>query len=110
MNTMGVSGKECRGCCQDSAGQDKKYFSKIILNNFGGFSRTAVQLPKEFNPVLGKYDTVSCQLVDKYGAQISNTDCEYDFVMELSELVNGPEGGASLQNTAADLTIYASEK
>ena len=110
MNTMGVSGKECRGCCQDSAGQDKKYFSKIILNNFGGFSRTAVQLPKEFNPILGKYDTVSCKLVDKYGAQISNTDCEYDFVFELSEVVNGPEGGASLQNTAADLTIYASEK
>lgn len=110
MNTMGVSGKECRGCCQESTGQDKKYFSKIILNNFGGFCRTAIQLPKEFNPILGKYDTISCQLVDKYGNQINNSDCEYDFVLDITEVTNGPDGGASLQGIEADLAIYASEK
>ena len=110
MNTMGVSGKECRGCCQDSAGQDKKYFSKIILNNFGGFCRTAVQLPKEFNPVLGKYETISCQLVDKYGNQINNADCEYDFVLDITEITNGPNEGSSLQGPESDLAIYAGEK
>jgi hypothetical protein len=96
INALSVSGKECRECCQDSAGEDDKYFSKILLNGFGGFCRTAVQLPKQFNPILGKYETVSCQLVDRLGNQIVNTDCEYDFVLEITEITNTTTDGSSL--------------
>lgn len=107
MNAVAVSGKEDRSMCLDSAGQESKYFSKIILNDFGNYCRTAVQMPKTFNPVLGKYETLSCQLVDRKGNNISSVDCEYDFVLEVTEIVNGPADTESLLTTTADLNVYA---
>jgi hypothetical protein len=88
LNTMGVSGKEDLSLTRDTFAEDQKYFAKILLNNFGGFCRAAVQMPKEFNPVLGKYDTISMQLVDRNGIQIANDDCDYDIVLEISEVVD----------------------
>ena len=96
INMLAVSGKENLAETRDSAGQDAKYFSKILLANFGGYSRAAVQLPKQFNPVLGRYDTVTCQLVDKNGNQIDNTDCDYDFVLEISEIAQTAKDTATL--------------
>ncbi|NBV84529.1 hypothetical protein EBR57_10495, partial [bacterium] len=96
MNALAVSGKENLAETRDSAAQDAKFFSKILLSGFGGFSRAAVQLPKQFNPVLGKYDTVICELVDKFGNRINNTDCDYDFVFEATEINQGPKDVASL--------------
>ena len=110
INTMGVSSKEDLSVTKDSVSEDQKYFSKIILNNFGSFCRTAVQLPKMFNPVLGKYDTISCQLVDRNGAQISSLDCEYDFVLEITEITNGPVENATLQGPGSDLEVYKGER
>lgn len=106
VNTMGVSSKEDLSLTKDPVSEDQKYFSKIILNNFGSFCRTAVQLPKIFNPVLGKYDTISCQLVDRNGVQISSLDCEYDFVLEMTEITNGPVENATLQGPNSDLDLY----
>jgi hypothetical protein len=96
INTLAVSGKEDLSQTRDSAAQDTRYFSKILLAGFGGFSRAAVQLPKLFNPVVGKYETVSCQLVDKFGNQINNNDCDYDFVLEATEIDQRPKDTASL--------------
>jgi hypothetical protein len=107
MNVMSVSGKEDRAMCQDSTAQDDKYFAKILLNNFGGICRSAVVLPKEFNPVLGKYETVSCQLVDRNGQQINNLDCEYNFVLNITEITNKTKDGSSLQATTADLNVLS---
>jgi hypothetical protein len=107
LNVMSVSGKEDRAMCQDSTAQDDKYFAKILLNNFGGISRSAVVLPKEFNPVLGKYETISCQLVDKNGQQLNNIDCEYNFVLNINEITNKTKDGSSLQATTADLNILS---
>jgi hypothetical protein len=95
-NTLAVTGKENLSESREAQSQDTKYFSKILLNNFGGFSRAAVQLPKLFNPVLGKYDTVSCQLVDQFGVQLVNQDCDYDFVLEVTEIDQRPKDTASL--------------
>jgi hypothetical protein len=105
MNVMSVSGKEDRAACQDSSAEDDKYFAKILLNNFGGICRSAVVLPKEFNPVLGKYETISCQLVDRNGQQLNNVDCEYNFVLNITELTNTTKDGSSLQGTTADLNV-----
>ena len=107
MNAIAVSGKEDKSMCLDSAGQESKYFSKIILNDFGSYCRTAVQMPISFNPVLGKYETLSCQLVDRNGNNISSVDCEYDFVLEVTEIVNGPADTESLLKTTADLDVYS---
>ena len=107
MNMLAVSGKEDKSMCLDSSAQESKYFSKIILNDFGSYCRKAVQMPKNFNPVLGKYETISCQLTDKNGINISSIDCEYDFVLEITEILNGPSDNSSLLATTADLDVYA---
>ena len=112
MNGLAVSGKENLAETRISAAEDGKYFAKILLANFGGFSRAAVQLPKLFNPVLGKYETVICQLVDRFGNIINNTDCDYDFVLECTEISQGPKDTTSLvlPNTINqdDLIVYQS--
>ena len=105
INSVAVSGKEDRAMCLESAGQESKYFSKIILNDFASYCRTAVQMPKQFNPVLGKYETLSCQLVDRNGHNISSIDCEYDFVFEVTEITTKPVDTASLLTTTADLDV-----
>jgi len=110
INSVAVSGKEDRSMCLDSAGQESKYFSKIILNDFANYCRTAVQQAKQFNPVLGKYETLTCQLVDKNGNNISSIDCEYDFVLEVTEITTGPADTASLLTTTADLDVYSGNK
>jgi hypothetical protein len=92
LNTMGVSAKEDLSLTRDTLAEERKYFAKILLNNFGGFCRAAVQMPKDFAPTLGKYEMLSLQLVDRNGVQISNTDCEYDLVLQITEVV---DGGAS---------------
>jgi hypothetical protein len=69
--------------------EERKYFAKILLNNFGGFCRAAVQMPKDFNPTLGKYDKISLQLVDRNGQQIDNVDCDYDIVLQITEVIDG---------------------
>lgn len=106
INAMSVSGKEMLSECRDSAGQEAKNFAKILLNDFGSFSSTAVQRPKEFNPVLGKYEVITCQLTDKYGNQLSSIDCEYDFVLQIDELSNGPKDSSSLLGPTSDLNVY----
>jgi hypothetical protein len=89
LNTMGVSAKEDLSLTRDTLAEERKYFAKILLNNFGGFCRAAVQMPKDFAPTLGKYEMLSLQLVDRNGVQISNTDCEYDLVLQITEVVDG---------------------
>jgi hypothetical protein len=88
LNTMGVTFKEDLSLTRDTFAEERKYFAKILLNNFGGFCRAAVQMPKDFAPTLGKYETLSLQLVDRNGIQISNVDCEYDLVLQITEVVD----------------------
>jgi hypothetical protein len=49
-------------------------------------------MPKDFAPTLGKYETLSMQLVDRNGVQLVNDDCEYDIVLQLNEVVDGTVG------------------
>jgi len=106
-NTMGVSAKENLAETRESQGEDTKYFSKIILNEFGGYSRTAIIRPKEFNPVLGRLETVTCQLVNKNGQQINNTGCEYDMVLEITELTTRIDDTETLTSPLVDLNVYS---
>jgi hypothetical protein len=89
LNCMGVSAKEDTSLSLEAFSEERKYFAKILLNNFGGFCRAAVQMPKDFNPTLGKYDKISLQLVDRNGQQIDNVDCDYDIVLQITEVIDG---------------------
>ena len=106
INTMAVSGKEDLSETRESQGQDVQYFAKLLLNNFGEFCRAAVQYPKEFAPVLGKFETILCQLVDKNGTQVNNLDCEFDMVLQITELTNAPEDRSSLVQPTGALNVY----
>ena len=89
LNCMGVSAKEDTSQTLETFSEERKYFAKILLNNFGGFCRAAVQMPKDFNPTLGKYDKISLQLVDRNGLPIDNVDCDYDIVLQITEVMDG---------------------
>jgi len=56
---------------------------------------------------VGRIETLSFQLVNPNGLQISSIDCEYDMVLELSEAITGPKDTNSLQTTTADLDVYS---
>ena len=85
MNGISVTEHEDLSLTRDSMGQNQKYFAKIVLNDFGSISRTAVQMPKDFNPAINKFDTFSFELVDKTGARVSNLDCESDLTLQIVE-------------------------
>jgi hypothetical protein len=96
MNKLAISNKEDLAETHDPSAEDSKYFSKILLNDFASYCRSAVQLPKHFAPVLGKLDTISFQLLDKTGTQIDNADCEFDLVLEVTEIQYGQKDNSSL--------------
>ena len=86
MNRLAVSNKENLAETHDPSAEDLKYFSKILLNDFASFCSAAVQMPIQFHPPLGKLDAISFQLLDKNGTPINNVDCEYDIVLEATEI------------------------
>lgn len=88
LNTIGVSQKEDLALTREPFAENNKYFAKILLNNFAGFCRAAVCGIKEFKPFLGKFDTLSFELIDQNGLAINNTDCDFDIVMELTEVAD----------------------
>jgi len=85
MNGISVTEPENLSLTRDAMGQNQRYFAKILLNDFGSISRTAVQMPKEFSPAANKFDTFSFQLVDKLGQPIANTDCDSDLTLQIVE-------------------------
>jgi hypothetical protein len=98
MNKLAISNKENLAETHEPSAEDGKYFSKIILNDFGSYCRAAVLMPINFTPVLSKLDTMSFQLVSKTGVMINNVDCEYDMVLEITELKYGPtENSATIR-------------
>ena len=85
MNGISVTEPENLSLTRDAMGQNQRYFAKILLNDFGSISRTAVQMPKEFSPATNKFDTFSFQLVDKLGQPVANNDCDSDLTLQIVE-------------------------
>jgi len=106
INTLAVSAKENLSETRESQGMDTQYFTKIILNDFASFCRAGVQLQKDFSPVLGKYEIIECILADQNGNTINNTDCDYDMVVQITEVTNAPTADSSLLGPTSDLTVY----
>ena len=106
VNTMAVSAKENLSETRESQGMDTQYFTKIILNDFASYCRAGVQLQKDFSPVLGKYEVIECYLTDQNGNTLSNTDCDYDMVVQITEVTNVPTTDSSLLGPMSDLTVY----
>jgi hypothetical protein len=106
ITTLAVSGKENLSETLESQGQDTAYFTKVILNDFAAYCRAGVQLQKDFEPVLGKFEKITCQLVDKNGNQLSNTDCEFDATFSITELTNGPDDRSAIVTPQGALDVF----
>jgi len=106
INTMAVSAKENLSETRESQGMDTKYFTKIILADFANYCRAGVQLQKDFSPVLGKYEVIECILTDQNGNTLSNADCDYDMVVQITETTNVPTTDSSLLGPKSNLTVY----
>lgn len=95
INTMTVSDKENLAISHESNSQVDKFFSRILLNNFGSYTTTMVQTSRSINPPIGRLNSLRFQLVDKTGAILSNSDCNFIATLSITELKSVANPGAT---------------
>jgi hypothetical protein len=88
MNRIDSGAAEDLQVTRESTGQVKAYFGKLLLSGFASNATTIISLPIEFNPPLGKLETLSFQWVNSVGVQLDNTDCEWSCTVNLTEQKN----------------------
>jgi hypothetical protein len=85
MNILDTTGNENLSTVQESTGQVKKYFSKVLLPTFGNYAQTLIGTTVTFNPPLGKLDKLNFSWVDVDGNVIDNDNCEWSCVFLINE-------------------------
>jgi hypothetical protein len=88
LNGLDVSNKEDLSLSRDTFGEKEKYYGKLLLNSFGSFSQTLVQSPKPFLTPVGKLEKLTFALHDANNRIINNNDCEFNVVLEISEMLD----------------------
>jgi hypothetical protein len=88
MNRIDSGAAEDLQITRESTGQVKAYFGKLLLSGFAQNATTIISLPIEFNPPLGKLETLSFQWVNSVGVQLDNIDCEWSCTVNLTEQKN----------------------
>lgn len=96
LNGVDVSNKEDLSLSRDTFGEKQKYYGKLLLNTFGTFAQTFVQSVKAYPTPLGRVDKLTFRLYDMNHQPIDNDDCEYNIVMEITELVDQIESTSLL--------------
>lgn len=99
MNTVDHTSLENLAVTQKSRGRVDYYFGKLLLNNFGCYSQTFVESPKEFRPVLGRLDRMQFEWVDRFGVPLTGPDagsCDWHMVLRITEIKEGPNATSSL--------------
>jgi len=87
MNKMDISKPENLAQTRDTTAQSGLYNSKLMLNNFGSFATTFVHSPVNFNPPIGKIDTLSFSWYSANGVLIDNNDCDWSGTVQIVETV-----------------------
>ena len=99
MNTVDHTSLENLAVTQKARGRVDYYFGKLLLNNFGCYSQTFVESPKEFRPVLGRLDRMQFEWVDRFGNVLTGPDaasCDWHMVLRITEIKEGPNATSSL--------------
>lgn len=96
LNGVDVTNKEDLSLSRDTFGEKQKYYGKLLLNTFGSFAQTFVQSVKAFPTPLGRVDKLTFRLYDMNHQPIVNDDCEYNVVMEITEMVDQIESTSLL--------------
>lgn len=101
MNMVDHTSQEIVAKSQDSTGQVAHYFGKLLMNNFGCYSQTMVELPKEFRPVIPRLERLNVDWLDRYGAAYTAAagagSCDWHMTLRITEIVEVPKATAALQ-------------
>jgi hypothetical protein len=85
MNRMDTGAKEDLSRTLEPTGFIKAFHGKLLLAPFGSYAQTFVSNPLSFNPPLGRIDKLTFTWVDITAAQIDNSDCEWNTVVQIVE-------------------------
>ena len=96
INTIDISQKENLAQSRETFGASRRYYGKLLLNTFGSYAQTFVQAAKALPAPIGKLDKLSFQLVDAFNNKISNADCEYNIVFEVTEIADSIDTSSTL--------------
>lgn len=88
INRIDTGAQEDLSVTREPTGQIKGYFGKLILSNFGSYATSMVSLAANFNPPLGKLETLTFQWVNSAGVQLDNADCDWSCTVNLTEQNN----------------------
>jgi hypothetical protein len=101
MNMVDHTSQEIVAKSQDSTGQVAHYFGKLLMNNFGCYSQTMVELPKEFLPVIPRLERLNVDWLDRYGDALTvgegAASCDWHMSLRITEIVEVPKATAALQ-------------
>ncbi len=105
MNMVDHTSPENVAISQESTGQTAHYFGKLLLNNFGCWCQTFVEMPKIFRPVLGRLDRLTVTWVDRYGQPFpvpappldsGAASCDWHMAVRIVEIAEGPTATSAL--------------
>jgi hypothetical protein len=103
MNMVDHTSPENAAISQESTGQTAHYFGKLLLNNFGCWCQTFVEMPKIFRPVLGRLDRLTITWVDRYGQPFpappldsGAASCDWHMTVRIVEIAEGPSATSAL--------------
>jgi hypothetical protein len=101
MNMVDHTSPENTSITQESTGQTAHYFGKLLLNNFGCWSQTFVEMPKIFRPVMGRLERLTVTWLDRYGspfliAGAGAASCDWHMTVRVVEIAEGPTATSAL--------------
>ena len=86
INNLDLTYKENLAITRDTVGVESSYFGKLLLSPFGSYAQTFVQSNKAFPNAIPKMDKLSFSFYDSDNNQIINKDCEFNIVLEITEI------------------------
>ncbi len=88
MNLLDTTGREVLSNSQESTGEVRKYYGKLLLANFGSYATTLAGTTATFNPPIGRLDKIMFNWLDVDGNIIDNNDCDWSAVLQVKEQGN----------------------
>lgn len=99
MNMVDHTSPENYDISQESTGQVAHYFGKLLLNGFGCWAQTFIEMPKIFRPVLGRLDFLTFTWLDRSGSPLAGPDaasCDWNMAVRTVEIAEGSSQTSAL--------------
>ena len=83
----------------DTQGQTNLYYAKLLLANFGNYAQTMIQNPIILNPPISKLSKMKFSWIDANGNVISNNDCDWSGILQITETIETATAASTLPTT-----------